>query len=57
VRAGLGTSLSRDQDVGGLDVTVHESLVVCGVEGRGDLADDPSRLDRVEGPLLTQEGS
>ncbi len=57
VRSRFRASLTRDEHVRGLDVAVHEPLLVCGVEGRGDLADDPRCLSRLEPPLLAQQGA
>ena len=44
-----------DEDVRGLDVTVHEPLLVRGVEGFGDLGEDLDRTPGLERPLLGEE--
>ena len=43
-----------DQDVGGLDVAMHEPVVVRLGQGGGDLGDDRDRARRLE-PLLLRE--
>jgi hypothetical protein len=44
----------REQDVGGLDVAVHEPGGVRGVEGRGDLHHDRRGLADAERPRAPQ---
>ncbi len=56
VRAGLRPRADRDEDVRGLDVSMHEPLFVSGIERRRDLANDPGRLRRVERTLLAEQG-
>lgn len=47
--------LAGDEHVRRLDVPVDEIAGVCGVEGGGDLADDPRRVRRIEPGVGAQE--
>ncbi len=44
--------ISRDKDVGGLDVPMHEPARVRRIEGARDVTDDPGHVRQVHQALL-----
>ena len=53
----LARPVAFDQDVAGLDVTVHEAVTMRFVERAGDLRDDGHRVPGVETAPLGQQGA